>query len=115
MMVVMSLIYAFIIIGSLSYLDSRGKPPTEKTTLESVLGVGSGAFKPKPRSDAAAGFFFGLIFAAFLFTPFVQNILTAEAVPFVNVFAGLLLVEAIVNLVFFLSAVLPKPFTTSHI
>ncbi len=102
MMVVMSLIYAAIIIGGLSYLDNREKPPTEKTILESVLGIGSGAFKPKPRSDAAAGFFFGLVFAAFILTPFVQNVLTAEALLFVNVFAIIMFAEAILNLVFFL-------------
>ncbi len=102
MMVIMSLLYAFMIIGGLSYLDSRGKPPTEKTTLESVLGVATGAFKPKPRSDAGAGFFFGIIFAAFIFSPFVQNILTTEALFFVNLFATLLFAEAIVNLMFFL-------------
>ncbi|MCK5150374.1 MAG: hypothetical protein KAQ65_00975 [Candidatus Thorarchaeota archaeon] len=102
MMVVMSLIYAFIIIGGLSYFDDKKKPPTEKTTLESVLGVASGAFKPKPRSDAAAGFFFGLIFAAVVISPFMQSILTAEALLFVNVFVILLFVEAIVNLMFFL-------------
>ncbi|MHA1908013.1 MAG: hypothetical protein ACW98Y_12005 [Candidatus Thorarchaeota archaeon] len=102
MMVVMSLIYAFIIIGGLSYLGKRDKPPTEKTILESVLGVGSGAFKPKPRSDAAAGFFFGLVFAAVVISPFVQNVLTAEAQLFVNLFVSLLLVEVFVNLMFFL-------------
>jgi hypothetical protein len=102
MMVVMSLLYAFIIIGGLTYLDKRDKPPTEKTMMESVLGVGSGAFKPKPRSDAAAGFFFGLIFAAVVFTPFIQNILTAEAALFVNLFGILLVIEALVNLIFFL-------------
>lgn len=100
-MVVMSLIYAFIIIGGLSYLD-RDKPPTEKTTLESVLGIGSGAFRPKRRSDAGAGFFFGVIFAALILSPLVQTVLTAEALFFVNVFAVLILVEAVVNLGFFL-------------
>ncbi len=100
-MVVMSLIYAFIIIGGLSYLD-KGKPPTEKTTLESILGIGSGAFRPKRRSDAGAGFFFGVVFAALILSPLVQTILTAEALFFVNVFAMLILVEAVVNLGFFL-------------
>jgi hypothetical protein len=100
-MVVMSLIYAFIIIGSLSYLD-KGKPPTEKTTLESVLGIGSGAFRPKRRSEAGAGFLFGVVFAALILSPFVQTLLTAEALFFVNVFAMLILVEAVVNLGFFL-------------
>ncbi len=102
MMVLMSLFYAFLIIGGLSYLDSRGKPPTEKTVLESVLGIGSGAFKPKPRSDAAAGFFFGILFAAFIITPFVQSILLPEALFFVNIFAAIMFVEALVNLIFFL-------------
>lgn len=102
MMVVMSLIYAFIIIGGLSYLDDKKKPPTEKTLLESVLGVGSGAFRPKKRSDAAGGFFFGLVFAALLISPFIQNLLIPEALLFVNAFAGLMVVEAIVNLLFFL-------------
>jgi hypothetical protein len=102
MMIVMSLIYAFLIIGGLSYWESRNRAPTEKTFLESVLGIGSGAFKPKPRSDAAAGFFFGVIFAAVLFTPFIQQLFTVEALLFVNLFAILLLVEAVVNLIFFL-------------
>lgn len=100
-MVVMSLIYAFIIIGSLSYLD-KGKPPTEKTTLESVLGIGSGAFRPKRRSEAGAGFLFGVVFAALILSPLVQTLLTAEALFFVNAFAMLILVEAVVNLGFFL-------------
>ncbi len=101
-MVVISLIYAFMIIGGLSYIDSRGKPPTEMTTLESVLGVASGAFKPKPRVDAAGGFFFGLVFAIVIASPFVRNALTAEALLFVNVFVGLMVVEAFVNLMFYL-------------
>ncbi len=101
MMVVMSLIYAFLIIGGLSYLD-KNKAPTEKTTLESVLGVASGAFKPKPRSDAAVGFFFGLVFAAVILSPMIQAIFTAEALLLVNVFVVLILVESFVNLMFFL-------------
>jgi len=102
MMIGMSLLYAFVIIGGLSYLDNRDKPPSEKTLLEGVLGIGSGAFKPKPRSDAAGGFFFGIIFAAILLTPFIQNILSAEFLLFLNLFVVLMFVEAIVNLIFFL-------------
>lgn len=102
MMIVMSLFYAFLIIGGLSYLDGRGKPPTEKTTLESVLGVASGAFKPKPRSDAAAGFFFNIVFAAVLLSPALQAILTPEALYLGPAFVSLLLLESVMNLMFFL-------------
>ncbi len=101
-MIVMSLIYAFLILGGLSYLD-KGKAPTEKTVVESVLGIGSGAFKPKPLSDAAGDFIFGMVGAVFLMSPQVQVLFYPEALLFIYPAVILLLADAVKGVLFLLA------------
>ena len=63
-MIVLNLVIIGGIIGIISLLD-RDKPLTEKTTLESVFGLGVEGFKPKGRWDAlgdvAMGIFWGIV------------------------------------------------------
>lgn len=101
-MIVMSLIYAFLILGGLSYLD-KDKAPTEKTVVESILGVGSGAFKPKPLSDAAGDFLFGMVGAVVLMSPQVQMLFTPEALLFIYPAVILMLADAIKGVLFLLA------------
>ena len=48
LMIFLNLFIIFVIIGGLSLLD-RDKPLTEKTTLESIFGIGVDGFKAKGR------------------------------------------------------------------
>jgi len=63
-MVILNVMILGGIIAILSLLD-RDKPLTEKTTLESIFGLGVEGFKPKGRWDAlfdvAGGIFWGII------------------------------------------------------
>ncbi len=63
-MIILNLIIIGGIIGIISLLD-RDKPLTEKTSLESIFGLGVDGFKPKGRWDAlgdvALGIFWGII------------------------------------------------------
>ncbi|MHA1637574.1 MAG: hypothetical protein ACTSUO_00305 [Candidatus Thorarchaeota archaeon] len=97
---IQGIIYLFIIIGVL-YLVRRESAPTEKTPLEEVLGIGSGAFKPKPRTDAFADMFFGMIFGIVLLLPQMQITYTLAFAPFVNIIVVLMFVGALKGLLFF--------------
>ncbi|TFG14336.1 hypothetical protein EU537_03910 [Candidatus Thorarchaeota archaeon] len=101
-MIAISLVYAFIIIGGLSLLD-RGKPPTEKTTLESVLGIGSGVFKPKGRWEALGEAVFGTIFGVILLLPQIMLLFRPTFLVFLYAGALLIFLDAIKGLLFFLA------------
>ena len=94
-------IYAFIILGVL-YLIRRETAPTEKTPLEEILGIGSGAFKPKPRTDAFGDMFFGTIFGIVLLLPQMQITYTPAFAVFANIIAVLMFTGALKGLLFFL-------------
>jgi hypothetical protein len=64
-----------LIVG-LSLLD-RDKPPTEKTILESIFGIGVGGFKPKGRWDAAGDFVMGIIWGVIISIPSIVILYTA--------------------------------------
>ncbi|NWF96345.1 MAG: hypothetical protein HXY34_09395 [Candidatus Thorarchaeota archaeon] len=97
--VVMSLIYAVLIIGGLSYLD-RGGAASEKTVVERILGIGSGAFKPKPLSDAVADLIFAIIFLLVLTSPLIRSVVYPEWLPFVYPAIILALCDGIKALLF---------------
>jgi hypothetical protein len=59
-----------VIIGGISLLD-RSKPMTERTTLESIFGIGVEGFKPKGKMDALGDLIMGFIFAFVLMYPAV--------------------------------------------
>jgi len=102
-MVALSLLYAAIIIAGLSAIEKRGAPPSEKTVLESFLGLGSDVFKPKGRWDAAAEVVLGVVFAMVLLLSPIRVLFRADFLLFMNVIAILLLVDALKGLLFFIA------------
>ncbi|MHA1769130.1 MAG: hypothetical protein ACTSV3_04700, partial [Candidatus Thorarchaeota archaeon] len=68
LMIGINLIIAFIIIGVILVFD-REKPPTEKTVLESILGVGVQGLRPKERLDTAGDFVMGILWGIILMLP----------------------------------------------
>ena len=56
----------------------REKPLTEKTTLESIFGLGVGGFKPKGKLDALGDFIMGIFWGFVLMIPAVVFIYTPE-------------------------------------
>jgi hypothetical protein len=99
LMVVFWVGIAIVIIGLLSYLD-KFKAPTEKTTLEGVLGVGTGVFTPKTRLDAIVEFVFGLILAGILLLPQVRVCFDSAYLPVLNAIVILLGLGALKGLLF---------------
>jgi hypothetical protein len=79
LMIAINLTIIFVIIGGISLLD-RNKPLTEKTTLESLFGIGVEGFKPKSRFDAAADLVMGIFWGYVLMLPVVVFLYTAEFV-----------------------------------
>jgi len=102
-MVALSLLYAAVIIAGLSAIEKRGAPPSEKTVLESFLGLGSGVFKPKGRWDAAAEVVLGVFFAMVLLLSPIRLLFRGDFLLFMNVIAILLLVDALKGLLFFIA------------
>jgi hypothetical protein len=102
-MVALSLLYAAIIIAGLSAIDKRGAPPSEKTVLESFLGLGSDVFKPKGRWDAAAEVVLGVFFATVLLLSPIRILFREDFLLFMNVVAILLLADAMKGLLFFIA------------
>jgi len=102
-MVALALLQAAIIIAGLSAIEKRGAPPSEKTMLESFLGLGSDVFKPKGRWDAAAEVVLGVVFAmVFLLAP-IRVLFREDFLLFMNVMAILLLADALKGLLFFMA------------
>ncbi|MHA2241520.1 MAG: hypothetical protein ACXADL_11565 [Candidatus Thorarchaeota archaeon] len=91
-----ALIYAVLIVGGLTAIeDSRSRPPTEKTVIERIMGIGSGAFQPKKRSDAIGDLFFGTVFGIALLTPQIQILFNPVFVPVLTAIAVLMFLGAI--------------------
>jgi len=102
-MVALSLIYAAIIIAGLSAIEKRKAPPSEKTVLESFLGLGSDVFKPKGRLDAAAEVVLGVVFAAVLLLSPIRILFREDFLLFMNVVALLVLADALKGFLFFMA------------
>jgi hypothetical protein len=101
LMIVISLIYAFAIIGGLSLLD-RGRMPTEKTFLEKAFGIGAGVFKPKSRWESAGEAVMGVVFTIVLLHPAIQLIFAESFLVFLYAGIILVLLDAFKGLLFFL-------------
>lgn len=101
--VALSLLYAAIIIAGLSAIEKRNAPPSEKTVLESFLGLGSDVFKPKGRWDAAAEVVLGVVFAIVLLLSPIRILFREDFLLFMNVMAILLLADALKGLLFFIA------------
>ncbi len=102
-MVALSLLYAVVIIAGLSAIEKRNAPPSEKTVLESFLGLGSDVFKPKGRWDAAAEAVLGVVFAMVLLLSPIRVLFREDFLLFMNVIAILLLVDALKGFLFFIA------------
>ena len=102
-MVALSLFYAAIIIAGLSAIEKRGAPPSERTVLESFLGLGSDVFKPKGRWDATAEIVLGVVFAMVLLLSPIRILFREDFLLFMNVIAILLLMDALKGLLFFIA------------
>jgi hypothetical protein len=76
-MVFLNLFIFIVIIGVISLLD-REKPPTEKTMLESIFGLGVEGFKPKSKIDALGDLVMGIIWGLILLLPQVVILYTTE-------------------------------------
>ncbi|MFO7836213.1 MAG: hypothetical protein R6V83_06140 [Candidatus Thorarchaeota archaeon] len=100
-MVIISLIYAFAIIGGLSLLD-RGRMPTEKTFLEKAFGIGAGVFKPKSRWESAGEAVMGVVFAIVLLHPAIQLLFPDSFLVFLYAGIVLVMLDALKGLLFFL-------------
>ncbi len=70
------------IIGIISMFD-REKPLTDKTTLETIFGLGVEGFKPKGRLDALGDLIMGIFWGILLMLPGMVVLYTTE---FVNVY-----------------------------
>ena len=75
LMIFINVAIIVVIIGGISLLD-RDKPLTEKTTLESIFGIGVEGFKPKGRLDAAGDLVMGILFGFILMLPVVVPLFT---------------------------------------
>ncbi|MBN2230728.1 MAG: hypothetical protein JW779_14160 [Candidatus Thorarchaeota archaeon] len=67
-MIAMNLAIIIGIVGVISLLD-RDKPLTEKTTLESIFGIGVEGFKPKGRWDALGDLVMGIFWGIIIMIP----------------------------------------------
>ena len=88
LMIAMNIVIIFVIIGGISLLD-RSKPLTDKTTLESLFGIGVEGFKPKSRVDAAADLVMGIFWGFVIMLPVIVPLYTVEflvVLPYVVVF-----------------------------
>ena len=95
LIIVLNLIIIFLFIGVISLFVDRSKLPTERTTLEGVFGIGSGAFKPKSKLEAAADVVLGIIVAIILFLPPIVASFNPAIVVFMKIAAMLLLVGSL--------------------
>ncbi len=80
-MIFLNLFIIIVIISIISLFD-REKPLTDKTTLESIFGLGVDGFKPKGRLDALGDLIMGIFWGFVLLIPGVVMLYTAEFANF---------------------------------
>jgi hypothetical protein len=101
LMIVLNVSIIVIIIGVITVLD-RDKPLTEKTTLESLFGIGVEGFKPKGRIDAAGDIVMGLFWGLVLMLPMVVPLYTVEFLSIVLYVVVFLFLGAIRGALFYI-------------
>ena len=89
------------IIGIIGLLD-RDKPPTEKTILESIFGLGTEGFKPKGKWDAFGDLVMGIFWGLVLMLPQVVILYTPEFAEIYMVLVIFLFVGAVRGALFFI-------------
>ncbi|MCK5264197.1 MAG: hypothetical protein KAR03_01200 [Candidatus Thorarchaeota archaeon] len=80
-MIFLNLFIIVAIIGIISMFD-REKPLTDKTTLETIFGLGVEGFKPKGRLDALGDLISGIFWGLVLMVPGVIILYTTEFATF---------------------------------
>ncbi|MHA1948951.1 MAG: hypothetical protein ACXAAO_11800 [Candidatus Thorarchaeota archaeon] len=100
-MILINLAIVLVIIGGISMLD-RSKPLTDKTTLESIFGIGVEGFKPKGKLDAIGDLVFGVIFAFILMLPAVVILYSAAFTAVALYLVVFLLLGAIRGALFYI-------------
>jgi hypothetical protein len=93
-------LFIFFIIGTITVFEKRNRDPSEKSVLEEFLGIGSEGFKPKPKSDAAADLFFGVLLGIVLLLPQVMVLYSTEFRIFIGIAAALLFIGAMKGVLF---------------
>jgi hypothetical protein len=76
LMILVNLVFIVVIFGAITMFD-RSKPLTEKTTLESLFGIGVEGFKPKGKIDALGDLIMGVILALVLMFPTIVVLYSA--------------------------------------
>jgi uncharacterized membrane protein len=76
-MIFLNVFIIVAIIGIISLFD-REKPLTDKTTLESIFGLGVEGFKPKGKLDAIGDFVMGIFWGLVLMIPGVVILFTPD-------------------------------------
>ncbi|MFQ5833969.1 MAG: hypothetical protein ACE5H4_14785 [Candidatus Thorarchaeota archaeon] len=99
LMILVNVIFVALIIGGVTLADKE-KMPSEKTALESFLGIGTEGFRPKYRSDAVGDLVGGMIFGFILLLPEVRVLYSPAFVPFVTTMAGLVFLGALKGAMF---------------
>jgi hypothetical protein len=100
MIVVTNFLVIFFIISTITVIEKIHRDPSEKSALEEFLGIGSEGFRPKPKSDAAADLFFGIVLGIVLLLPQVMLLYSPELKIFIAVASALLFVGAMKGFLF---------------
>jgi hypothetical protein len=99
LIVVVNLIFALVILTGITFLD-QNTLPTEKTLLESFLGIGIEGFKPKPRTDAAGDLITGIVFGLLLYLPQIQVMFSPAFLSFVGLISIISFLSALKGTLF---------------
>ncbi|UCE09130.1 MAG: hypothetical protein JSW61_09110 [Candidatus Thorarchaeota archaeon] len=100
-MIVVNVLFVVLIFGGISLYADRDKLATERTTIEGIFGIGSSAFNPKSRSDAAADVIFGPIFGTLAVLPQIHVLFNPAFVPILYLVAVLMYIGAVKGALFF--------------
>ena len=100
-MIFLNIFIIVAIIGIISMFD-REKPLTEKTTLESIFGLGVEGFKPKGRLDALGDLITGIFLGLVLLIPGVVILFTDAFADFYMLVVIFLFLGAIRGALFFI-------------
>ncbi|MBD3405974.1 MAG: hypothetical protein GF411_07605 [Candidatus Lokiarchaeota archaeon] len=99
LMIIVNLIFAIVIIAGISKID-QDRLATEKTIVESVLGIGSEAFKPKSKLDSIGEVIMSVIFSIILLHPAMIAIYSPVLIPFIIPLATMALAGAFKGFLF---------------
>ncbi|TXT56530.1 MAG: conserved membrane protein of unknown function [Candidatus Thorarchaeota archaeon] len=99
LLIIVNLIFAIVIVAGISKID-QDRLVTEKTIFESVLGIGSAAFKPKSKLDSIGEVIMSVIFSTVLLHPAMMAIYSPVLIPFILPLAAMALAGAFKGLLF---------------